>query len=182
MPLTIPKQSDTCLIRDFEKNDVPLIADIEFDTETKRFVGLPEGTKEQWIEKASGDVELLYGWVVTALPENEVAGRVSLKRAKDQAPGVVEFEIIIGKKFWGRGLGTEVASMIIPAVFCETNVKAIRAEVHPDNKASLALLDRFGFKYAAQKEPMLLYELNRSGLAYNNSLKGDRQKVSGPLA
>ncbi len=162
MSLKIPKQSDRCVIRDFEENDVPLIADIEFDAETKRFVGLPEGTKEQWIEKAS--LDLLRGWVVVALPENEVAGRVCMNRAKDGTPGVAEFEIIIGKKFWGRRLGREVASLMIPAVFGELNAKAIRAEVHPDNKASLALLDRSGFKYkcAAEKEPMLLYEVNRS--------------------
>ena len=159
MPLIIPKQSQACLIRDYEEDDVPLIAKSEFDVETKRFVGVPEGTKELWIEKTS--LDLLYGWVVVALPENEVAGRVCMNRAKDRTPGVAEFEIIIAKKFWGRGLGREAATLMIPAAFSELNAKAIRAEVHPENKASLALLDRFGFKYRckATKEPMLLYEL-----------------------
>ena len=162
MPLIIPKQSQVCLIRDYEEGDVPLIAEIEFDAETKRFVGVPEGTKEQWIEKAS--LDLLFGWVVVALPENEVAGRVCMNRAKDRTPGVAEFEIIIAKRFWGHRLGREVATLMIPAAFNELNAKAVRAEVHPDNKASLALLERFGFKYKckAAKKPMLLYEVERS--------------------
>jgi RimJ/RimL family protein N-acetyltransferase len=101
--------------------------------------------------------------VVVALPENEVAGRVCMNRAKDRTPGVAEFEIIIAKKFWGRRLGREVATLMIPAAFNELNAKAVRAEVHPENKASLGLLDCFGFKYKckATKEPMLLYEVER---------------------
>lgn len=53
---------------------------------------------------------------------------------------------------------------MIPAAFDEFNAKVIQAEVHPDNKASLALLDAFGFeyKYKATKKPMLIYEVERS--------------------
>jgi RimJ/RimL family protein N-acetyltransferase len=154
----MPKQSQGCVIRHYEESDVPAIAEIEFDVDTKCFVGVPEGTKEQWIKKVS--LDLLTGWVVVAFPENEVAGRVCL----NQTPGAIEFEIIISKKFWGRRLGREVASLMIPAAFDELNAKVIQAEVHPNNKASLALLDSFGFeyKYKATKKPMLIYGLERS--------------------
>lgn len=157
----MPKKSSKCLIRDYEESDIPLIAEIEFDTETKHFVGVPQGTKEEWIERAS--LDRLNGWAVVALPENKVAGRVCLSKAKNRTSGVVELEIIIAKEFWRRRLGREVASIMIPAAFKEMNAISIRAEVHQKNKASLALLNNFYFEYKheAEKKPFLLFELDQ---------------------
>ena len=73
MPIELPKASAKCIIREYQHGDIPRIAAIEFDPETKRYVGLPKGTKEDWIARAS--LDLLFGWVVIALPENKIAGR-----------------------------------------------------------------------------------------------------------
>jgi RimJ/RimL family protein N-acetyltransferase len=161
MLLMMPKESDRCRIRPYEQADIPSIAEVEFDPVIKKYVGIPNGTKESWISRAS--LDLLHGWAVVALPENEFAGRVCLGRAKDRSVGVVELEIIISSKYWGRGMGRAVASLMIPAAFNEMNAMAVLAEVHPENKASLALLTSFGFRYKclAENQPILLYELDR---------------------
>jgi RimJ/RimL family protein N-acetyltransferase len=162
VPISIPKSTKACLIREYEESDIPRIAEIEFDPITKKYVGLPSRTKEEWL--ADANLELLHGWVVVALPENIVAGRVCLNRAKNSAPGVAEFEIIIAKEFWGRKLGRAAASLMLAAAFEELNAKAILAEVHPENEASLALLKEYGFTYLceSEKKPMHIYEVKRS--------------------
>lgn len=164
MQIDVPKQSTKCLVRNYQLCDIRHIADIEFDPITKKYVGLPPGTKEGWIKRVS--LDLLSGWVIIALPENEVAGRICLNRAKDRTRGVVEFEVIIGQNYWGRKLGREAASLVIPAAFQELKAVAVWAEVHPENKASLALLKDFGFAYLrdAEKKPMHLYELKNGAI------------------
>ncbi len=165
MPVSMPKISDNCRIRDYVQSDIPLLAEIEFDSEVKRYVGVPEGSKEQWTNKAN--LDCLFGWAIEALPDGVLAGRVNLNRAKDRSPGVAEFQIIIGKEFWERKLGREVASIMLPAAFGELNAISVIAEVHPDNIYSLALLQAFDFRYEgkAQKQPMLIYELKRNEIS-----------------
>lgn len=150
------------MIRPFQDSDIPVIADIEYDPITKKYVDIPSRIKEEWLHDARRTLDFR-GWVIVALPENEVAGRVCLSETEDKSAGVVELEIIISKRFWGKALGRKVASLMIQAAFNELKAKTVRADVHPDNAASLALLNAFGFRYKcpAKKQPMLLYDLDR---------------------
>jgi len=150
-----------CRIREFTDCDLEVLADIEFDCNVKRFVGIPEGTKEDWVSKFKA--EEIRGWAIEALPDKELAGRVYLGKTKERVPGIGSLEIIISDKFWGRRLGREVAGFLIPAAFSDLKALALEGEVHPDNVHSLNLLRAFGFRYLrnSQKEPMQIYQLTR---------------------
>lgn len=52
---------------------------------------------------------------------------------------------------WNRGYATEAASAIIREVYFSTDLDKILACVHPDNKASIRVLEKLGFCYAYSK-------------------------------
>jgi len=157
----LPLESTKCRIRDFDVNDIQMLADIEFDPEVKQYVGgVPNGTKKEWIVKAKS---YIHGYAIESILENELAGRVSLHRAEKWEPGTAELQVIIGKKFWGRKFGREVTSLLLPISFKELRAKTVITEVHPKHIDSLNALQAFGFQYegSSLKHPMIIYKITK---------------------
>ena len=127
-------------MREFTREDADRLAEIEFDADVKRFLSLPKKNKAQWIEKF--DADSYDGWAVDV--NGVLAGRASLLRGKRRGDG--ELAIVISRSFWGAKLGRKVAAMLIQAAFEELDAKALVAEVHPENRASIALLRSFKFR------------------------------------
>lgn len=127
-------------MREFTREDAERLAEIEFDDDVKRFLSLPKMEKKQWIEKF--DAEAYGGWAVDV--NGILAGRASLLRSKRRGDG--ELAIVISRAFWGANLGRKVAALLIQAAFEELDAKALVAKVHPDHKASIALLRSFKFR------------------------------------
>ncbi len=140
MPILLPKTGEGFSLREFVREDAERLAEIEFDADVKRFLAQPVKNKEDWIE--SFDPTSYNGW---AIEVNDVlAGRASLLRGRRRGDG--ELAIVIARSFWGARLGRKVAAMLIHAAFDELNARALVAEVHPCNKASIGLLRAFKFR------------------------------------
>ena len=131
------------MLRPFALEDAGPLAEIEFDPDVKRFLALPRKDKASWIK--SFDPASYGGWVAWAVDvQGILAGRASLLRAKRR--GDCELVIVIARSFWGLRLGRKLAAMLIHAAFDEFGTRALVAEVHPDNRASIALLRAFKFR------------------------------------
>ena len=50
------------------------------------------------------------------------------------------------QQYWGRGLATEVASAWVGQAFGEFRLKRLGAFVHPENVASIRVLEKVGFR------------------------------------
>ena len=140
VPILFPKTGDGFSIRKFTREDAACLAEFEFDDEVKRFLSLPKMEKKQWIEKF--DAEAYDGWAVDV--NGILAGRASLLRSSRRGDG--ELAIIISREFWGMNLGRKVAALLIQAAFEVLDAKALVAKVHPNHKASIALLRSFKFR------------------------------------
>ncbi len=166
MTIDIPKQLESCILRDFVKEDAKTLADIEFDPIVKRYVGegIIQTPRSDWEKKIYCDPGSLRGWAIEVIPEHVLGGRASLSKVKNAPLGTIELEIVIAKPFWGRGLGRQIAKALIQYVFSDPRAIAIVAEVHPENKASLQLLEAFKFIDTGRKNgnEHLIYELNRA--------------------
>ena len=61
-------------------------------------------------------------------------------------------DVELGYRFcrdsWGCGYATEAASAMVSAAYQATDVNRIMACVHPDNTASIRVLEKLGFKFA----------------------------------
>lgn len=177
MELTLPMSRDGFVLREFIANDSEALAEIEYDPEVKNYLGLPSQNREEFIRKLRFSPELMRGWVIEALPEQLLAGRVVIGRTS--TPGEAELEIVIAKAYWGRELGRKVAQTIIPAAFKDRNVSAVIAVVHPEHQASVKLVESLGFAYRGENQcppdclqrRHLIFVLSR--IAYNSAFHSD---------
>lgn len=63
-----------------------------------------------------------------------------------------EIGFIFDKAYWGQGLGTEAVQSFLPIVSQTLNTCDIFATVDVDHPASIALLERAGFRQTRQEE------------------------------
>ncbi len=60
--------------------------------------------------------------------------------------GIREIGYILRRDAWGRGIAFEAASRIVEYGFVELRLRRIFADVDPDNRPSVNLLEKLGFK------------------------------------
>ena len=173
MPLVLPKNSDGILLREFRFDDAEPLAEIEYDLNVKRYIAVPSRERTEWLRDFSPG--LIRGCAIEAIPEQVLAGRASISRTGTQGEG--ELEIVIARRFWGQRLGRKTVALLIPAAFEEMSATSVIAVIHPDNQASLKLIQSSGFTYRDKKrgDPKhwqyghLIYELTRT--VYSSSLQ-----------
>jgi [ribosomal protein S5]-alanine N-acetyltransferase len=86
----------------------------------------------------------LFQWGVCAAESNEIVGTCTLCSYNPEQLRA-EVGIILGKKSWGLGLGTEALNLLIQFAFDEMGLERLEADVDPNNERSLALFDGRGF-------------------------------------
>lgn len=85
-------------------------------------------------------------WPVFCLDTAELAGCCGL-RPIDAEKGMFEFGIHLRPAFWGRGLATEAAGAVLTHALDLPGICEIVAGHHPQNEASMRMLQRIGFHY-----------------------------------
>ena len=70
----------------------------------------------------------------------------------------------------GKGFMQEAVAAVIQYGFQQIKLQCLDAELHPDNKRSILLLERNGFTFAAESEDSVVYR------RYNDMNKGSSHK------
>ncbi len=154
--------------RTFERTDLDRLAEISADRATSRYVGdgkpLSRELTRQWIENSRENVaEHGYGTGALVLrATDELIGWAGIAR-----PGDGSEEILYGmyRDYWGRGLGTELLTGLLGWARNQLDLDELRATVHRDNAASIAMLERQGFAlvedcYDGDPEALLFVSLD----------------------
>ncbi|PYT71648.1 MAG: hypothetical protein DMG39_12410 [Acidobacteria bacterium] len=68
--------------------------------------------------------------------------------------GWVDLGFRFAQPYWGKGLATEVASAWVRTAFDELGVSRLGAFVHPENVASIHVLEKVGFR--AERHEMVM--------------------------
>jgi len=84
-----------------------------------------------WTITTHDSPEDLLGWVLV-LPTDEA--------------GVAEIGWRLVRRAWGRGYATEAARRILDHVWADTAVTRVTADIHPDNRASIAVATKLGLR------------------------------------
>lgn len=148
------------MIRRLEERDLEPLYELDSDQEVKRYVGgsvqLP---RDQWIGRmreklGTGSCPL----AISLRQDASFVGRASLceigfapnppDRVRDRE---CELQILIARNYWGKGLGFDTANALLQAAFASDHVASIVAVIHPDNTASLNLMDKLGFNFVELK-------------------------------
>jgi RimJ/RimL family protein N-acetyltransferase len=81
-------------------------------------------------------------WAVTDRASGVIIGDAGLARTVD---GEVEMGYTLAKAWWGRGLGTEAATLCVAAARGPLGLTRLRALVEAPNVASQHVLEKLGF-------------------------------------
>ena len=90
-----------------------------------------------------------YGhWAVTLREKDEVLGWCGL----EYLPELNETEVayLLSKNTWGKGFATEAARAALRFGFNNTGLEAIIGLVHPENRASIRVLEKCGLTLASR--------------------------------
>jgi [ribosomal protein S5]-alanine N-acetyltransferase len=141
-------------LRALNSGDKESIFALFSDSEAMRYWSYPPYTElsqaEQRLEKDVAGVEKgeWLPWGV-ALGETLI-GTVTLHDLNPEQ-GRAELGYMLGRKYWGRGLAREAATLAIDHAFGTLGLRRLEADIDPRNVASAKLLERLGF----QKEGVL---------------------------
>ncbi len=98
----------------------------------------------EWFDKAKNDDSRRDFIIETK--DGEPIGLTGLLGI-DRLHGTAECFCVIGEKsFWGKGIGTQIHSLLIQWAFDEMKLHKIWAVVYPNNAAVLKLVKKLGFE------------------------------------
>lgn len=83
-------------------------------------------------------------WGITLKPYDKVIGTVGFSDFDHFSRAELGYELSM--EYWHQGIMSEALRAVIPFGFNEIEMHRIQASVFPANKASIKLLEKFGFK------------------------------------
>jgi len=151
-----PASTDRLHIRAFRESDAEALWAVYEDPEVTRFLSWERPPLEEYrplfLARREAWAEYPAGQGVWALLEKEsgrMAGMVMLKPL-DEGPEV-EVGYHLARWAWGRGFATEGARAVLRHGFSDAGLDRIVAVVHPENRASLRVIERLGLNPAGDR-------------------------------
>jgi RimJ/RimL family protein N-acetyltransferase len=139
----------TCEIRDWRSEDAaPLVRhanDREVSKNLRDEFPFPytEADAGEWICYATGEGR---GAVFALAIEGEAVGGIGLRPGTDINRRTAEIGFWLGRKFWGRGIMTEVVEALTRYAFDHMELDRIFAAVFEGNTASMRVLEKAGYR------------------------------------
>ena len=139
------------LLREFEKRDVAALLAIHSDPRFLRYyapeLGTPEHTQmlvERFIEWSVENPRRNFQLAIADRETKTLLGSCGV-RTKDCPQGQAEFGIGIGADWWGKGIASEAARMILRFAFRKLHLKEIRGVTVSENEAARKFASQPGF-------------------------------------
>lgn len=108
----------------------------------------PEGEARREILKAVKDREEGVAYCFAILADGHFAGVCKLKDVDDTQG---ELGYWIGVQFWGKGIASRAARMVLEFAFSELGLEQVIAHTLIQNKASSQVLERLGFAFLREE-------------------------------
>ncbi len=91
-------------------------------------------------------------WIILERPSGRAIGDSGLLKLEDQ--GWIDLGFRLAQPYWVKGLATEAASAWVRAAFDEFHIDRLTALVHPENVASIRVLEKLRF-HADRRETIM---------------------------
>lgn len=164
-------ETDRLILRHLLPTDLDSLFALYSDQEVRRY--FPEGTltyqetreELEWFLNGHPDHPELGLWATIHKETNQFIGRCGLLPwTIDQRPEV-EVAYLLGKEYWGQGLGTEAARAIVKYGFETLGLSRLICLIDRDNQASIKVASKIGMSFEKEGEdekgPFLLYSINK---------------------
>ena len=138
-------------LRPLKLSDAPGVFKIHSDPQTLEYWG------SELMAKPSDAVEIIQAnlgwvkagnciyWAIEQKATEGLIGTCTLFKIDDQNRRA-EIGYILNRDYWRQGLMTEILSVVIDYAFGQLDLHRLEADTDPENKSSLALLKKFGFR------------------------------------
>lgn len=168
IPWTI-LETDRCVIRELTLDDLDALFELYGDGEIDKYTD-PLYPYEEEKEFQRAYIENMYRyfgyglWLVFSKETGKLIGRAGLEHREYNEEIELELGYIIGTKYQGQGLATEVCEAILAFAKENTGFERINALIEVENTASEKLAKKLGFvhveDYDLDGKIMLRYMLN----------------------
>jgi RimJ/RimL family protein N-acetyltransferase len=145
---TVTLRSDRLALRRLDERDVAFVASLYADARVTRGLLRIQGpiSQEQardiCHEPAKPSGEYRFGAVLVADGQLIALGIV---RQSPERPDVASIGYSVQPAFWGQGLGTELAALLVKFATATLGVREVRATTLDDHHASARILQKVGF-------------------------------------
>ncbi len=137
-------------IEPFSGDDVATAFAWFSDSEVMRF--MPTGPDRSMLETKKRlaryiEHQTLHGfskWIIRERASGQAIGDAGLLVLEDL--GKIDLGFRFARSWWGRGLATEAASAWVRAAFADFHLDRLTAFAHPENLASLRVLQKLQFR------------------------------------
>lgn len=141
-------KSQTIIIREFMPGEELLLIDLFNDDEVTRY--LPACSPELSVKMFNTALEdyskgLLSRWGIFSSEDNDFIG-MCLARNFTENPNQIEIGYTLSKKYWGKGIATEVNIALTKYCFANTGTQEVVAITDLGNVGSQKVLEKLGFK------------------------------------
>ncbi len=141
---------DTVFLRELTEGDIPAWFERASDPESAVLAGdpIPESIEMgvQWLQRHRERFRQQTGlrWAIVPKGLTQSIGTIGLT-ITSQEERIAELGIVIGRAYWGKGMGTAAAHLVIDYAINLLGLVEIQAEVLQRNIASIRLLEKVGF-------------------------------------
>ncbi|WP_020579633.1 GNAT family N-acetyltransferase [Actinopolymorpha alba] len=168
------------VLREFQTDDAPAIFSYASNPivstyvpwETHADLGVTRDYLAGLLASARDDERSMYNLAVVTADVDSVgdggrligAGRISVENVRHQRGDV---GYVLHPEWWGKGVGTEVAALLIDFGFIHLGLHRIEATAHPDNLGSRRVLEKVGMTYEGHiRDHMLVSGTWRDSLSF----------------
>ncbi|CDG84062.1 GNAT family N-acetyltransferase [Janthinobacterium agaricidamnosum] len=86
-------------------------------------------------------------WALIRLDDGEMVGMACLQHLDGEVSQPLEIGWRLARAGWGQGYASEAAAAIVSHAFTAVGVAEVYAVAHPDNAASIKVMQRLGMQY-----------------------------------
>lgn len=141
----------------------------------------PEDGAREFIKKSLEQWEQgsAYVYAITLCGSDELAGVISLGNVFLKH-GCAELGFWLGKSYWGRGLMTDAARLILQVAFDDLGLYRVYASAFEANIASRKVLEKVGFQLeGVMREAVVRYDKRQNYMNFGILLPEYRSALAG---
>jgi len=141
---------DAVHLRELTEDDIPSWFERASDPESALLAGdpIPESVEMgfQWLQRHRERFRQQAGirWAIAPQGFTQSIGTIGLTITSKEER-IAELGIVIGRAYWGKGIGTAAAHLVVDYALNILGLAEIQAEVLQRNLASRRLLEKVGF-------------------------------------